>query len=230
MERRLVYAGRMMEAIMDGSLCISDTWFTDEAHFTLSGHVNKQNHRFWAEENPRIFETTRMKPKRISVWCAIGAKGIFGPIFFDHNVTGASYRKMLLEEFIPYAQALDAVDNNWFMQDGALPHRTNDVFDVLDHHFPRRVIALDFPDRRDGGLDWPPYSPDLNPCDYFFWGYLKDRVYQDNPATIEELKAAITREINAIEKTTLENVVEGFNSRLHAVLDMEGAHIEPFLH
>jgi hypothetical protein len=26
---------------------------TDEAHFPLSGSVNKQNFRYWAEENPQ---------------------------------------------------------------------------------------------------------------------------------------------------------------------------------
>jgi hypothetical protein len=28
---------------------------------------------------------------------------------------------------------------------------------------------------------WPARLPDLNPCDFFFWGCLKDRVYSSNP-------------------------------------------------
>jgi hypothetical protein len=28
---------------------------------------------------------------------------------------------------------------------------------------------------------WPAHSPDLNPCDFFFWGCLKAKVYNSNP-------------------------------------------------
>jgi hypothetical protein len=35
---------------------------------------------------------------------------------------------------------------------------------------------------------WPPYSTDLNPCDYCLWGYLKDNVYRNNPHTVHEMK------------------------------------------
>ena len=33
---------------------------------------------------------------------------------------------------------------------------------------------------------WPPYSLDLNSCDYFLWGYLKERIYQNNPQTLPD--------------------------------------------
>jgi hypothetical protein len=35
---------------------------------------------------------------------------------------------------------------------------------------------------------WPARSPDLNPCAFFFWGCLKDKVCNSNPRTKEELK------------------------------------------
>jgi len=42
---------------------------------------------------------------------------------------------------------------------------------------------------------WPPRSPDLTPSDCFLWGYLKGRVYQNKPRTIDAFKANITEEI-----------------------------------
>lgn len=35
-----------------------------------------------------------------------------------------------------------------------------------------------------------PRSPDLTPCDYFFWGYVKDTVYipPSLPSNLDELK------------------------------------------
>jgi hypothetical protein len=44
---------------------------------------------------------------------------------------------------------------------------------------------------------WPARSPDLNPCEFFFWSCLKDKVYNSNPPT-EELKENIRREIGNI--------------------------------
>ena len=41
------------------------------------------------------------------------------------------------------------------------------------------------------GIDWPPYYLDLKPCDFFFWGYLKDTVYSKNPQTLEQLEQLI---------------------------------------
>ena len=61
--------------------------------------------------------------------------------------------------------------------------------------FNTRVIGLNYPKFAKDGLEWPPYSPDLNPLDFFFWSYLKDKVYKNNPKTLCELKNAIIVEI-----------------------------------
>jgi hypothetical protein len=34
---------------------------------------------------------------------------------------------------------------------------------------------------------WSPYSPDMNPCAYFLWGFLKDSVYRNNSHTLKNL-------------------------------------------
>ena len=230
MERRLEFARQMIDRILCRSIRTKRIWFSDEAHFWLSGYVNKQNCRFWARENPRVFETTTMKPQRITVWCAICENGVFGPVFLDQTVNGERYKELLERKFIPFARGMDDADRYWFMQDGALPHRTHQVMELLDEHFHGRVLGLGYQEKFGRGLDWAPYGPDLNPCDFFLWGYLKEKVYRDNPRTMDALKDSITREINAIDQETLKNVVRGFESRLHAVVEMDGAHIEPYLH
>jgi len=47
--------------------------FSDEAHFHLSGFVNKQNCRIWSSENPRQIQEREMHPQRVTVWCAFWA-------------------------------------------------------------------------------------------------------------------------------------------------------------
>ena len=109
------------------------------------------------------------------------------------------YKNLLENQFFPAIKKQNAVDEYWFMQDGATPHRTKDVFETLFNCFNTPVIGLNYPKFAKGGLEWPPYSPDLNPLDFFFWGYLKDKVYKNNPKTLSELKNAIIVEINNIE-------------------------------
>ena len=59
---------------------------SDEAHFQLSGFVNKQNCRFWGSANPRIIYQRPLHPAKVMVWCAVTAKHIIGPYFFeDHD-------------------------------------------------------------------------------------------------------------------------------------------------
>ncbi|GBM82910.1 hypothetical protein AVEN_230477-1 [Araneus ventricosus] len=75
----------------------------------------------------------------------------------------------------------------WMTGDGAHPHRTPAVIYFLREHFNDRIIALDYENHTESDMAWPPYSPDLTPCEFFLWGYLKDLVYRQTPQTIAEL-------------------------------------------
>ncbi len=57
--------------------------------------------------------------------------------------------------------------------------------------FCKRFISKHFPNLFHCGWFWPPYSPDLNVGDFFLWVYLKDRVYEDNLQTLDELEMEI---------------------------------------
>ena len=91
---------------------------------------------------------------------------------------------MLEDSLIP---EIYQMNNNHliFLQDGAPPHYVNIVRDLLNTTFPGRWIG------RRGPYDWPARSPDLTPCDFFLWGWAKDKVYRREPRTIDELEDAI---------------------------------------
>ena len=40
--------------------------FSDEAHFELGGHINKQNCRIWGTENPHAYIEKSTYPKRVT--------------------------------------------------------------------------------------------------------------------------------------------------------------------
>ena len=68
-----------------------------------------------------------------------------------------------------------------FMQDGAPPHSSCFVTDVLNERFPDAWIG------RGGPIPWPPRSPDLSPLDFFLWGYIKNIVYAEKIRNIQHL-------------------------------------------
>ena len=69
-------------------------------------------------------------------------------------------------------------------------------------------------------------SPDLNPPDFYLWGYLKDNVYHDNPHTIPELKTAITTKIRTISGEECVRVIDNFACRIQVCLQPRGGYLE----
>ena len=67
---------------------------------------------------------------------------------------------------------------------------------------------------------WSSCSQDLNPPVYFMRGYLKDRVYENNLQTREDI---IRKEIRRIPQEMLNRVVDNFNVRVAAVLSYSSA-------
>ena len=63
-----------------------------------------------------------------------------------------------------------------YQQDGAPPHFHHDVRGYLSDTLPHRWIGRGSQDDSPL-LPWPPRSPDLTPCDFFLWGYVKDHVF-----------------------------------------------------
>jgi len=76
---------------------------------------------------------------------------------------------------------------------------------------------------------WPPRSPDLTPSDYFLWGYLKGRVYQNKPLTIDVLKANITEEIQAVTAEVLARTFQNMTRRVQSCLVANGSHFQHML-
>lgn len=85
---------------------------------------------------------------------------------------------MLEIKFFPYAKKRELVKKFHFMQNGATPHCTRDVFESIHEVYSNRMIGLGYPKLAHAGfMKWPPYSLDLNLCVFFLWSYFKDKCY-----------------------------------------------------
>ena len=56
-------------------------------------------------------------------------------------------------------------------------------------------------------------APDINLCDSFLWGYLKEAVYKPLSVNLEDLKNTIRREFRAIPEVMVRKAVYGMKNR-----------------
>ena len=80
----------------------------------------------------------------------------------------------------------------------------------INRHFQRYVV-----------------SPDLTVCDFFLWGYIKDRVFVPPlPASLNELKQRITTAVASIDEDMLRSVWTELDRRIDICRVTKGSHIE----
>ena len=82
----------------------------------------------------------------------------------------------------------------YFQHDGAAPYYAVIVREWLEDKFPGRRIGRREP------FDWPERSPDLTPCDFFLWRYLKDIVFKAPCISIMQLQNRIQEACAGISK------------------------------
>lgn len=93
-----------------------------------------------------------------------------------------------------------------FMQDGARCHVAKQSLAYLERKGQRLMV------------NWPPYSPDLNPIE-LLWAELDRRIAERVPTSVEELKRIAQEEWMAIPTTLINDFVIHFQRRLRAVPD-----------
>ena len=135
-----------------------------------------------------------MHPKRVTVWYGFRSRGMIGPFFFENEqgedvtVNGDRYRAML-NKFLVIKIEEEDIGNICFQQHSATCHTAEATLDVLRPIFEDGII------RHRADVVWPPWSCDFTPLDYYLWGAVKDKCYDDKPNTIDALKDNV-REAN----------------------------------
>ncbi|KAJ8935757.1 hypothetical protein NQ318_000230 [Aromia moschata] len=71
-DRRTEFCEYMMDHNNQNNGFIANILFSDEATFFVNGHVNRQNTRYWSQENPHwMQEYHTQHPQKVNVWAGI---------------------------------------------------------------------------------------------------------------------------------------------------------------
>ena len=171
--------------------------------------TNKQNNRMWLEEGPLDWIEKLHDEKVVG----IPAEKSMDHTFFKKPVNRHNYLEMLKNSFWSKHYQVESHKKYYFQQGGATPQTVNLVQDWCVSKFGANFINKQ---------QWPPRSPDFNPCDYFLWGYLKSKVYKPLPKTLDDLR----REVRKINTSTLESTFLNFSERCQLVVEKNGGHFE----
>jgi len=89
----------------------------------------------------------------MNTYVAVSSRDLLDSTIFEHTVTGDSYEELLSTSFLPKVKAMGKLNSFWFMQDGARPHRTDAVFEILHQAFDSRIIVVGSSDWFAGAID-----------------------------------------------------------------------------
>jgi len=161
---------------------------------------------------------------KVSVFCAISSQKVYGPFFFaEETVSGMTYLDMLQMWLMAHWQNIPTF---LFQQDGTSAYFYCEVRQYLNTVLPGRWIG------RASGNDlplllWFPRSPDITPCDFFLWEYVKERVFVPPlPRDLTYLKARIITAVKNIDAPMLTRVWQELEYRIDVCRVTRGAHIK----
>lgn len=112
--------------------------FSDESRFTNLGMFNRNNVRYWANENHHLFREGSFQERfGVNVWLGVLGTTVVGPIFFNEHLRAQTYLNFLettVNDFLdnlPLAQ----IPNIYFQQDGAPAHNARICVNYLNGRF-----------------------------------------------------------------------------------------------
>lgn len=239
-QRRMKFAETIKKMVCDQTINIENTCFSDECMVYTGRHINRQNTGFWrlrgqfTDKQQKLVQRRFQGPKTHMFVMLHWKAGIIGPIFIeDHNcpddarttLSSTKYIHMLDTKVIPELKRRLGrdFDSCWWQQDGASCHTAGPTLQYLQSIFGNRIIS------NKAAVEWPPYSPDLNPLDYWFWSELKSLIGEKDPKTIAEVKQLAVEICQTFDKPQIRRGIDDFLIRVECMEFWNGEHFEPYL-
>lgn len=89
----------------------------------------------------------------------------------------------LKNHVLPHAKELYGSDYYCFQQDSAPSHQSKRTQQWCDENLPDYITSK----------EWPAASPDLNPLDFFVWGYMVNKIGSTKSLNLETFKQRLVK-------------------------------------
>jgi transposase len=181
--------------------------FTDEARF---GFRSDGSIRVWRKRGERYstscMTTTSTSRASIMLWGYISWNGVGLITRCSNRMTSMEYISVMNASSIPLLPQFQLI----YMDDNAPIHRSN----VVKRWKEENEVEC---------LEWPPYSPDLNPIENI-WAFLKKglRNLAEPPLNLEELHVQVVRLWDLIPLTFIRHLYESMPRRMQLCLKNRG--------
>lgn len=183
--------------------------FSDECHVELGVHG-----QIWVQRpvgaalDCQYMSNKSPHPDRISIWACFSRNGLGNIAIFTDNLNANNLRKIFSAHLTQSYRQLFPSGSWWLLFDNDPKHRS----DVMENWLFCHGIEC---------IDFPPYSPDLNPIENL-WNDLKRRVEKHNASSIEELKQYLIIEWQATSTDFIANLSDSMPRRCKAVIANKG--------
>jgi transposase len=152
--------------------------------------------------------------KSVMFWGCFSKHGTGPPVSLLGNQDAKEYCTVLKENLIPEIKlAKRTIPGEWqVMQDNAPIHSAKETMAFIERH------RLDF-------IEWPPYSPDLNPIENI-WHWMKSVLETEYPVcqSAEEIEARFFEIWGKITPEMCQAYCGSYERRLLAVIEAKGGY------
>lgn len=195
----------------------SKVLFSDEKCFYGKGFCGRTfvRREMGTASDPENCVTKTAHPVKVNVWGCFSAAGPgYAHIFYD-KMDSELYHKILSDHLLGVAKRdfkapPPAVAQWHFLQDNAPMHKSKIVSEWLHNS---GVSVLDF----------PPYSPDLNPIENL-WAIIAREVEKQQCSTTDLLGDAVLKVWNELALEVFRKLAQSMPERCQAVIDAQGHH------
>jgi transposase len=221
-QKRVKCCKALLKRFKDGA--VDNVLFSDEKWFVLEEKSNRQNDLVWAPSFEAAAEAVgpveyTQYPSKIMVWAGISVRGRTRLVFFEpkKTVNQQEYQKHVLEgELVRAGQEMFG-DEDWtFMQDGCSIHTAKAT---------QAWCATNLPNFLESS-EWPPRSPDLNPCDFFLWGTLEAIVNTQPLNSFSQLKAKLRHAWKNLDQEAIARACRVSIDRMKLCIKHDGSRFE----
>lgn len=154
------------------------------------------------------YDVTFKHSKKLNIWGAVSASGIKSIHIFSENMNADKYVSILKENFLSIYNS-----DLYFQFDNDPKHTSSKAKTFLTKN------SIKY-------LDFPPYSPDLNPLENI-WSILKYNITKrKGEIKRDNFKNVIIEEWNNISDDVIKKIIGSMNKRLNEIIKNRGNYLD----